>query len=418
MEFLKFVACLFVLIQVYASEERKSYAGYKVIQVLTPTEDDVIYLRQLMNSRLEINFWKEPSASDMSTFSVDPENYENILKLLTKRNLFFYVSDDDLQLSIDNEREEIERLKSASQYEFDLNNYHSLDDLYTWMDSLVAKCPKSFACQVYSIGHSHLGTPIKAFKITKESPGRKSWYLDATTHAREWISTATITNIINHLVTVGDKDAQNLIDKYDWYFVPVVNPDGYRYTWEKDRMWRKNRHQFKTCYGVDLNRNFNSTNWGTDGVSNLECSETYRGPSAGSEAEVRAVSAELRRLAPRTLVAYTMHSYGNMYLIPFGNLDKNKKCLRSKDHDEVMKAVEAMAVATEATHSTKWTRGNACEVIYPTSGSTDDFAKDISIKYSICPELRGRSFVVPSREIPLSFKEIFNGIVAMEKIIK
>lgn len=33
------------------------------------------------------------------------------------------------------------------------------------------------------------------------------------------------------LVTGGDADAVALTEAYDWYFLPVVNPDGYAYTW-------------------------------------------------------------------------------------------------------------------------------------------------------------------------------------------
>jgi len=29
----------------------------------------------------------------------------------------------------------------------------------------------------------------------------------------------------------GDADVQHLVDTYDWYLMPVVNPDGYTYTW-------------------------------------------------------------------------------------------------------------------------------------------------------------------------------------------
>jgi len=28
----------------------------------------------------------------------------------------------------------------------------------------------------------------------------------------------------------GDSDAERLVDQYDWYIMPVVNPDGYSYT--------------------------------------------------------------------------------------------------------------------------------------------------------------------------------------------
>ena len=28
----------------------------------------------------------------------------------------------------------------------------------------------------------------------------------------------------------GDSDAERLVDQYDWYIMPVVNPDGYSFT--------------------------------------------------------------------------------------------------------------------------------------------------------------------------------------------
>ena len=41
-------------------------------------------------------------------------------------------------------------------------------------------------------------------------------------------------------------------------FIPVVNPDGLVWTWEVDRMWRKNRRDNGGSFGVDLNRNFDA----------------------------------------------------------------------------------------------------------------------------------------------------------------
>jgi hypothetical protein len=52
------------------------------------------------------------------------------------------------------------------------------------------------------------------------------------------------------------------------------------------------------------------------------------------------------------------------------------------------------------------------------SGGTDDFAKGVAgVKYAFCPELRGNGFVINKSEIPLSFNEIWNGIVAMSDVI-
>jgi len=30
-----------------------------------------------------------------------------------------------------------------------------------------------------------------------------------------------------------DPEVKELVDKYDWYLLPIVNPDGYSYTWSK-----------------------------------------------------------------------------------------------------------------------------------------------------------------------------------------
>jgi len=29
----------------------------------------------------------------------------------------------------------------------------------------------------------------------------------------------------------SDAKVKELVDKFDWYFLPVANPDGYSYTW-------------------------------------------------------------------------------------------------------------------------------------------------------------------------------------------
>ena len=67
---------------------------------------------------------------------------------------------------------------------------------------------------------------------------------------------------------------------------PVLNPDGYSYTWTNDRMWRKNRvqNQGSRCMGVDLNRNYEA-NWSGPGASANPCSESYYGTSEFSELE-------------------------------------------------------------------------------------------------------------------------------------
>jgi len=74
---------------------------------------------------------------------------------------------------------------------------------------------------------------------------------------------------------------------------------------------------------------------------------------------------------------------------------------------------DAAANAVQATYNSVWRRGNACETIYPTSGTTDAYAKGVAgIKYTFTLELRGNDFIINSSEIIPSFNEVWNGVVA------
>jgi len=81
-------------------------------------------------------------------------------------------------------------------------------------------------------------------------------------YSREWISPAAVTYVIDHLVANWDSETLDM-KAIDWYFLPVMNPDGYAYTHNGDRLWRKNkrRHTNRFCTGVDLNRNYGHK-WG------------------------------------------------------------------------------------------------------------------------------------------------------------
>jgi hypothetical protein len=96
-------------------------------------------------------------------------------------------------------------------------------------------------------------------------------------HAREWISLATVTYIMNELVSNPVDNA--LLDEVDFYFLPVINPDGFAFTHSNNRMWRKTRSpQGGNCIGVDANRNFGFEWNSCIGCSSGSCSsETFRG---------------------------------------------------------------------------------------------------------------------------------------------
>ena len=63
----------------------------------------------------------------------------------------------------------------------------------------------------------------------------------AGTHAREWLGPATALHLIHHLVEADLPTPEVDLLDLDWYVLPVVNPDGYAFTWDVDRLWRKTR---------------------------------------------------------------------------------------------------------------------------------------------------------------------------------
>lgn len=74
-------------------------------------------------------------------------------------------------------------------------------------------------------------------------------------------------NTIHELVEHSD-EYFDLLNGLDWIIVPVLNPDGFIYTHEVDRFWRKTRsiHPTSNCLGADPNRNFDFQ-WYAEGGS-------------------------------------------------------------------------------------------------------------------------------------------------------
>jgi len=403
-----------------AEEGKRDFRGYQVVDIVPRTVEQVQYLHNLMINEDHFDFWTEPGRLDETvTIMVSPRQMVRLVTMLRKNGIKeFEPRKEDVQTMLAPMFQEMEARKNAKGgMVFDIENYNTIEDIYAWLTTTAAACNPTLNCRVYSVGNSFNGRPIQVFHISKAGNGRKAYWIDATIHAREWIAPATALKVIDNFARLADANAVRLTDRYDWYIMPVMNPDGYAYTHTNDRMWRKNRrpNTGSVCVGSDLNRNFNFR-WGTDGVSHSACSDIFCGPSAGSEPETVAVSNELRRLGPSLLASVTVHSYGNMWMFPWGNTVNfaGATCELAADHADMMVIANAAANAVQATYNTRWDRGNSCVVIYATSGGTDDYAKGVAgIKYAFCPELRGNNFAIAASNITPSFREFWNGVVAM-----
>lgn len=259
---------------------------------------------------------------------------------------------------------------------------------------------------MHGIGSSIDGRPIWALRIGGTSPEATPMLIDGTQHAREWIAAMTTTCIADRLVRdyATDPKIRAFVDSTELWVVPVVNPDGYQYTWAGHRYWRKNR---RGGYGVDLNRNW-AIAWGGSGSSSNKRSDIYRGEYAFSEPE----TAALRDLARREKPAFAIdfHSYGQLLLYPWNYTSK-----RAADHDRLTAAGDKMASAIHAQHGEHYRLMSGVE-LYPAAGTAQDFMYgDVgALAYTI--ELRPKSrggFVLPPEQIRPTCDEALAALLAL-----
>jgi len=407
-----FVLVAFCLFAVHAHET--TYEGYELIEALPRTERDHQLIKYLGDLDYELDFWYE--GRDSYHIFVAPEKLEFVTDLLTRNGVEVRTINDHVQSDID---EEMTRLMTKKAFAYD--DFNTYEDISAEVVALASRCRTDLGvnCEVYSSGQSYEGRDIWTLKMSREGAGRKAVWLDATIHAREWLATATHLKIMQKLIDsyADDADAQRLVDTYDWYLTPVVNPDGYTYTWSTDRLWRKNRapNAGSPCIGTDLNRNFNQM-WSNAGSSALPCSDTYHGSSAGSELETQALQAAAVNLGSTLVTSIHFHTYGPYWLIPWGSYAANgRDCNFADDDAEMLAVANAVADAIQNTYGTStWLRGNSCATIYPASGITMDYFKGVGgVKYTSTPELRGNNFVISNTQIPLSFNEVWNGLIVL-----
>uniref|UniRef100_A0A667WJR1 Carboxypeptidase O n=1 Tax=Myripristis murdjan TaxID=586833 RepID=A0A667WJR1_9TELE len=290
-----------------------------------------------------------------------------------------------------------------------------------WMD-MIAKNYSDVASLV-EYGKTYENRPISLLKIGPTTGVRKkAIWMDCGIHAREWISPAFCQYFVKQLLETYKTDSQikEMMTNMDFYVTPVLNIDGYIYTWTTDRLWRKSRSPGALgcncscdCNGTDLNRNFNA-NWGTVGVSFNCCSQVYPGSKPLSESEAQAVVDFVEKRKDDILCFLTIHSYGQLLLVPYGH-----PSIAAPNYDELvrkstnkMKVGLAAAEAIKKVHGMEYTVGTSPDVLYANSGSSRDWARLTGINFSYTFELRDKGehgFKLPEEQIQPTCEEAYSG---------
>ncbi len=213
-----------------------------------------------------------------------------------------------------------------------MGGFYTYKELWEEMDLMRAKYPNLISTyQGIDTIKSHEGRPIRWLRISdnpnKEEATESKILYTALHHAREPLGLSQLVYYMWYVLENYDKslEIKQLVDNTEMYFIPMINPDGYVHNEtiapDGGGMWRKNRRKNSNgTMGVDLNRNYGHE-WGfnNQGSSPNAASDTYRGPSAFSEPETRAVKffSEQHKFK----VALNYHAFGNLLIYPWGYND-------------------------------------------------------------------------------------------------
>ncbi len=206
-------------------------------------------------------------------------------------------------------------------------------------------------------------------------------FIMSSVHAREYTPAELNTRFAEYMIAnYGiDADVTWLLDYTELHLMLQANPDGRKHA-ENGEWWRKNTNEnycgvASSLRGADLNRNF-PFHWGGAGAGTDACNTTYRGASAISEPETQAVVTYVRdnfadtrpdiitATAPisTTGIFLDIHSYSRLVLWPWGDsntLPPNHTALQT--------------LGRKFAYFNGYTPEQAVG-LYPTSGTTDDFA--------------------------------------------
>ncbi|XP_051839269.1 mast cell carboxypeptidase A [Antechinus flavipes] len=413
---MEFVLLLVLIASAHATSTIRRFDREKVLRVKPQDEKQVSILKDLADTTL-LDFWHPSSAYDVIPkmdvdFRINEDQFLHIHSVLKKNEIQYEVLIYDLQEEIEKQFDVKDDFPGRHSY----SKYNDWSKIAAWTQRMTEKSPELISR--VEIGKTEENNPMYVLKVGKKSGQRRVIFMDCGIHAREWISPAFCQWFVYQAAkTYGkNKIMTKLLDRLNFYVLPVYNIDGYIWSWTKDRMWRKNRAKtFKpTCVGTDLNRNFNAS-WDSDPWTNHPCAEVYRGRAPESEKETKAVVNFIQSHI-RVIEAYvSIHAYSQMLMFPYGYTK-----VMTPNHEELFKISKIATEALATRYETEYVYGPIATTIYPTSGSSIDWTYDLGIKRSFAFELRDRGrygFLLPESQIKATCKETMLAIKSIAKYI-
>ncbi|NAS21775.1 zinc carboxypeptidase [Herbidospora sp. NEAU-GS84] len=286
--------------------------------------------------------------------------------------------------------------------------YHNFAELNTVVNAALSAHPSII--RKVSIGTSYQGRELFALKISDNvatDENEPEVLFTHSQHAREHLTVEMAVYLLNLLTDSYGSDSRitDIVNSREIWIVPNMNPDGSEYDIATGsyRSWRKNRqpNSGSSAIGTDLNRNW-AYNWGCcGGSSGTTSSDTYRGPSAESAPEVKAVADFVRGRVvggvQQIKAHIDWHSYGELILWPYGYTTANTAPGLTQDDRDAHAVLGQQMAATNG-----YTPEQASD-LYITDGSIDDWMwgayKIFSYTFEMYPVASNPGFYPPDEAI-------------------
>jgi len=380
------------------------FDGYKVLRVniTTLTQAELIKLKRF-------DVWSHHSSIKygLNDIMVRDDNFSTF----DDTGVAYDVVIDDVERLIQAERESFNNRAPDADF---FTSYHTYAEIIKFLENITTTF-SHIATYVPSIGSSIEGRDIPAVIIKSGSPTKKVW-LSGGQHGREWIAPSTTLYLLSQLLNgYGvNADVTAMVNKAVFVIVPLINPDGYVFTWGFDRLWRKNRRlNHDLSYGVDLNRNWDD-HWCESGASKVPYEDTYCGTGPFSEPESKQTAAFITAHAPFD-AALDFHSYFQWIFRPYGWARTNPP------NDAQLKTVsDGMAAAIQAVHAKIYTSEHIYDINLAAGTIVDWQLTTAKIPLSYTIEMRDTGaygFLLPADQIIPTGEEVWAALLYLVNFI-